>query len=68
MPIYYPSGRIVFSKEEKDALRARADAAGMSLEQHIRLLLVRGLPAVSENGEPCVLSLDLSRVRRDNEP
>ena len=67
MATYDPDGRIVFSKEEKEVLQARASAAGITLEQQIKLLLVRGLPVQDSSGNLYTLSVDLDLLHGQSE-
>ncbi len=62
MPTYDPTGRITFSRQEKESLQAQANAAGISLAQQIKLLLVRGLPVTDDNGDRYIVGVDLSQL------
>ncbi len=62
MPSYDPHGRITFSKEEREQLQAQAAAAGITLAQQVKLLLVRGLEVVDDKGDRYVVGVDLSRL------
>lgn len=53
-------GVIIFSPEEKERLQALAARAGITVAQQIRLLLVRGLEAVDEQGDPVIVRANLS--------
>jgi hypothetical protein len=52
-------GVIIFSSEEKQQLQAQAARAGITVAQQVRLLLLRGLEVVDEEGETVIVRANL---------